>query len=160
MSTPLVPTPSTNYSIPSILAAYGLAMIPHGYYFVKMTANAKGLASNILPRENLKTLKGRIPDKVWTQLARARGAHLNAMENLPLFAVAMIAGNVAKLPTRELNTLSLEYLGARLLYMATYMGARSEAVSYLRTGLWAWSVSIPVIALVKAGRVFNGTGLE
>ncbi|KAL4878406.1 hypothetical protein BJY04DRAFT_195953 [Aspergillus karnatakaensis] len=146
---------STNYSVHSIVAAYGLGMLPHGYYFVKMMANAKGLASNILPRENLNTLKGKVPAQIWTQLAKAHGAHLNAMENLPLFAVAMLAGNVAKLPTSELNTLSLEYLGARLLYMATYMGARSEAVSYVRTGLWAWSISIPIMALVKAGNVFR-----
>ncbi|KAL2864195.1 uncharacterized protein BJX67DRAFT_361901 [Aspergillus lucknowensis] len=148
-------TTPTNYSVHSIIAAYGLGLAPHGYYFVKMMANARGEASNILPRENLANLKGTLKSQVWTQLAKARGAHLNAMENLPLFAVAMLAGNVAKLPTSELNTLSLEYLGARLLYMATYMGARSEAISYVRTGLWAWSVSIPIMALVKAGKVFN-----
>ncbi|KAL4913415.1 hypothetical protein BDW62DRAFT_214212 [Aspergillus aurantiobrunneus] len=145
----------TNYSVPSIVAAYGIGLIPHGYYFVTMMANANGLATNILPRENLTNLKGKVTDKVWTQLAKARGAHLNAMENLPLFAVAMLAGNVAKLPTNELNVLSLEYLGVRLLYMATYMGARSEAISYMRTGLWAWSVSIPILALVKTGIAFN-----
>ncbi|KAL2823666.1 hypothetical protein BDW59DRAFT_95530 [Aspergillus cavernicola] len=148
-------TSPTNYSVHSIVAAYGIGMIPHGYYFVKMMANAKGLATNILPRENLSNLQGKVTNQVWTQLAKARGAHLNAMENLPLFAVAMLAGNVAKLPTSELNILSLEYLGARLLYIATYMGARSEALSYVRTGLWAWSVSIPIFALVKAGKAFN-----
>ncbi|KAL3474683.1 hypothetical protein BJX99DRAFT_260110 [Aspergillus californicus] len=147
--------PPTNYTMPSIIAAYGIGMIPHGYYFARMMANTNGLASNILPRENLTTLKGKVSSQVWTQLAKARGAHLNAMENLPLFAVAMLAGNVAKLPTNELNILSLEYVGARLLYMVTYMGARSEAISYVRTGLWAWSVSIPIMALVKAGKAFN-----
>ncbi|KAL4988555.1 hypothetical protein BDW68DRAFT_196685 [Aspergillus falconensis] len=152
-------TPQANYSIHSIIAAYGIGLIPHGYYFVTMMANARGLASNILPRENLSTLKATLPSQIWTKLAKSHGAHLNAMENLPLFAVAMLAGNVAKLPASELNTLSLEYLGARLLYMAAYMGARSEAVSYVRTGLWAWSVSIPILALVKAGKAFDG-GLE
>ncbi|KAL5002218.1 hypothetical protein BDV10DRAFT_158616 [Aspergillus recurvatus] len=148
-------SPQANYSIHSIIAAYGIGLIPHGYYFVTMMANARGIASNILPRENLSTLKSTLPSQIWTKLAKARGAHLNAMENLPLFAVAMLAGNVAKLPANELNTLSLEYLGARLLYMAAYMVARSEAVSYVRTGLWAWSVSIPILALVKAGKAFG-----
>ncbi|KAL4954742.1 hypothetical protein BDW69DRAFT_162555 [Aspergillus filifer] len=152
-------TSTTNYYIHSIAAAYGLAMVPHAYYFVKMMANANGVASNILPRENLTTLKAKLPAEVWSSLAKARGAHLNAMENLPLFAAAMLAGNVAKLPASELNTLSLEYLGARLLYMAAYMGARGEAFSYVRTGLWAWSVSIPLLALVKAGNAL-GAGQE
>ncbi|KAL5341270.1 hypothetical protein BJX70DRAFT_395990 [Aspergillus crustosus] len=145
----------TNYSVQSIVAAYGLGLVPHGYYFVKMMANANGLASNIIPRENLSTLNGKISSQIWASLAKARGAHLNAMENLPLFAVAMLAGNVARLPTNELNVLSLEYLGARLLYMATYIGARSEAISYVRTGLWAWSISIPIMALVKAGNALR-----
>lgn len=35
-------------------------------------------------------LKGRIPGQVWDKLARARGAHLNAMEGLPVFAAAMV----------------------------------------------------------------------
>lgn len=37
-----------NYSIHSIIAAYGLGIAPHGYYLVKMMANAKGQSSNIL----------------------------------------------------------------------------------------------------------------
>ncbi|KAA8646455.1 hypothetical protein EYZ11_000273 [Aspergillus tanneri] len=146
---------TTNYSIPSILAAYGLGLAPHGYYLVKMMSNAKGQSSNILPRENLSTLKGKIHAQVWDKLARARGAHLNAMEGLPMFAAAMIAGNVAKLPSSELNTLAVEYIGARILYTALYMGARSEAASYLRTGVWAWSLSIPIWGLIRAGRVLN-----
>lgn len=32
----------------SIIAAYGLGIAPHGYYLVKMMANAKGQSSNIL----------------------------------------------------------------------------------------------------------------
>lgn len=37
-----------NYSIHSIIAAYGLGIAPHGYYLLKMMANAKGQSSNIL----------------------------------------------------------------------------------------------------------------
>ncbi|GFF32261.1 hypothetical protein IFM51744_03323 [Aspergillus udagawae] len=144
-----------NYSIHSIAAAYAVGLFPHGYYYVKMMANAKEHATNIVPRENLSNLKGRLPAQIWQQLAKARGAHLNAMEGLPLFAAAMLAGNLAKLPSSDLNTLSLEFIGARLLYTALYMGAKSEAISYLRTGVWAWSVSIPIWGLIQAGRALN-----
>ncbi|KAH8424240.1 uncharacterized protein LDX57_001998 [Aspergillus melleus] len=146
---------TTNYSIASIIAAYGVGAAPHGYYLVQMMANAKGQASNILPRENLSKLKGNIPAAVWDTMARARGAHSNAMEGLPMFAAAMIAGNVAKLPADELNVLAAEYIGARILYTAVYMGVRSEALSYLRTGVWAWSLSIPIWGLARAGRALN-----
>lgn len=90
------------------------------------------------------------------------------MEGLPMFAAAMVcgrvhphivtngviqlAGNVANLPAKDLNVLAFEYLGARLLYTAVYMVVRSEAASYLRTGVWAWSISIPILALYKAGK--------
>ena len=63
-----------------------------------------------------------------------------------------IAGNLANLPAKDLNTIAFEYLGARLLYTAVYMVVRSEAASYLRTGVWAWSISIPIWALYKAGK--------
>jgi uncharacterized MAPEG superfamily protein len=36
-------------------------------------------------------LKGRISSQVWDKLARARGAHLNAMEGIPMFAAAMVS---------------------------------------------------------------------
>ncbi|KAJ5306754.1 hypothetical protein N7508_005769 [Penicillium antarcticum] len=148
---------TNNYSIPSIIAAYGLGIAPHGYYLVKMMANAKGQSSNIFPRENLSTLKGQISTQVWERLARARGAHLNAMEGLPIFAAAMLTGTLAKLPAKDMNTLAVEYLGARILYTALYMGVRSEAASYLRTGVWAWSISLPIWALYKAEKVLYGS---
>ncbi|KAJ5763306.1 hypothetical protein N7533_001987 [Penicillium manginii] len=120
-----------------------------------MMANAKGQSSNILPRENLTNLKGKIPTQVWDKLARARGAHLNAMEGLPMFAVAMLAGNLAKLPAKDLNYMALDYLAARALYTAVYMGVKSELGSYLRTGIWAWSISIPIWVLIRAGKAVN-----
>ncbi|KAF3396382.1 hypothetical protein F1880_006756 [Penicillium rolfsii] len=145
-----------NYSIHSIIAAYGLGIAPHGYYFVKMMANAKGQSSNILPRENLTNLKGHISGQVWDKLARARGAHLNAMEGIPMFAAAMLAGNLAKLPAKDLNWFAFDYLGARVLYTMAYMGVKSEAASYLRTGLWAWSISIPILVLFKSAHATQG----
>ena len=62
---------------------------------------------------------------------------------------------MAKLPADELNVLAVEYIGARILYTAVYMSVRSEALSYLRTGVWAWSLSIPIWGLIRAGRALN-----
>ncbi|KAJ6000234.1 hypothetical protein N7481_000643 [Penicillium waksmanii] len=120
-----------------------------------MMANAQGQSSNILPRENLTNLKGKISTQVWDKLARARGAHLNAMEGLPMFAAAMLAGNLAKLPAKDLNYMALDYLAVRVLYTAVYMGGKSELGSYLRTGIWAWSISIPIWVLIRAGKAVN-----
>jgi hypothetical protein len=59
-----------------------------------------------------------------------------------------------------LNTLAAEYTGARVLYTTLYMTVRSEAASYLRTGVWAWSVAIPIYGLIRAGNMYNNQGLN
>lgn len=41
----------------------------------------------------MSNLKGKIPGQVWDKLARARGAHLNAMEGIPMFAAAMVSSS-------------------------------------------------------------------
>ncbi|WEW59022.1 hypothetical protein PRK78_004490 [Emydomyces testavorans] len=149
--------PSNNWTYHSIAAAYGLSILPHGYYFMKMMQATNWKTSNLTPRENLNTLRGKISTDVWNKLCRARGAHLNALEGFPLFAAAMIAGNATNIPTNELNFLAAEYLGVRLLYTAVYMGARSEFMSYVRTGVYGWGIGIPIYVLIKAGnRVLAG----
>ena len=63
---------------------------------------------------------------------------------------------MAKIPSHDMNILALEYLGARALYSVVYTLVRSEGLSYVRTGLWAWSIGIPIWGLFKAGRAMNG----
>ena len=50
-----------------------------------------------------------------------------------------------------MNFCAAEYLTARLLYTTIYMSVTSEAASYLRSGVYAWSVGIPIYVLWKAG---------
>lgn len=38
------------------------------------------------------------------------------------YATISLAGNLAKLPAKDLNTFTLEYPGARLRYTTMYMG--------------------------------------
>jgi uncharacterized MAPEG superfamily protein len=82
--------PTKNLALPSIAAAWALNLVPHGYYFVKMMSASNYTATNVTPRTNLDTLKIRLPAATWSALARARGAHLNALEGFPLFAACMV----------------------------------------------------------------------
>ena len=50
-----------------------------------------------------------------------------------------------------MNSMALSFLAARTLYMGLYMGVKSNALSYARTGVYFWSVSIPILGLWKAG---------
>jgi uncharacterized MAPEG superfamily protein len=69
-----------------------------------------------------------------------------------------LAGTHAGVPANQMNTLAIEYIGVRLLYNALYMTVRNETVSYLRTGVWYWSVAIPLYGLVRAGNLVVGGG--
>ncbi|TKA26778.1 hypothetical protein B0A50_04224 [Salinomyces thailandicus] len=132
--------------------AFGLGLVPHLFYTGRLMLASKGQMSIAHPRNNLENWKGKLPTAVWSQLSRARGAHLNSMEVFPLFAAAVVAGNVAKLPSQDLNDMGLSFLGARTLYMALYIGISNDVLAFARTGVYAWSIGIPLVALWRAGQ--------
>lgn len=47
--------------------------------------------------------------------------------------------------------MALSFLAARTLYMALYLGIKSDVLAYTRTGVYAWSISIPIVVLWRAG---------
>ena len=48
--------------------------------------------------------------------------------------------------------MALTFLGARTLYMALYMTITNDTVAYARTGVYAWSIGIPLVTLWRAGQ--------
>jgi len=104
------------------------------------------------PRTNLDVWKGKLSTEVWNQLARASGAHLNSMEVFPLFAAAVVAGNVAKLPAEDMNAMVLSFVAVRTLYLGVYIGVKNNTLAQVRTAIWAWSISIPIMCLWRAGQ--------
>lgn len=73
------------------------------------------------------------------------------MEVFPLFAAAVMAGNVAKLPADDLNNMAFSFLAARVLYTGLYMGIKSDTLAYARTGVYFAGISIPLVGLWRAG---------
>lgn len=73
------------------------------------------------------------------------------MEVFPLFAAAVVAGNVAQLPAKDLNSMALSFFAARTLYIGLYLGIKNDTLAMARTGVYAWSIAIPMVALWKAG---------
>jgi hypothetical protein len=68
------------------------------------------------------------------------------------FAFSQLAGNITHLPASDLNNTALSFFTARTLYMALYLGIKSEnGLAYARTGAYAWSIAVPIWALWKAG---------
>ena len=58
---------------------------------------------------------------------------------------------MAKLPIQDMNNMALSFLGARTLYMALYMTVTHDMLAFARTGVYAWSITIPLVGLWKAG---------
>ncbi|KAI9722980.1 MAG: hypothetical protein M1812_001429 [Candelaria pacifica] len=142
----------TNYSIYAIPATYGLAVMPMVYAFSTMMRASNYQWSNAAPRQNFEALKGKVPQETWDKCFRAYGAHLNGLESFPLFAAAVLAGNLAKLPASEMNSFAAQYIGFRILYSGLYIFNRSsEKLAYVRTGVWYWSLALPVLTLIHAG---------
>lgn len=165
------PTSATsyNYSLQAIPICFGLAFVPHTFYLVDLWRVTQGKISTAMPRTDLDTWRSKLPTDVWNRLARTRGAHLNALEVFPLFAAAVVsasselllrkstnsfqlAGNMAQLPTSDLNSMAWTFLGARVAFTAMYMGIKSNTLAYARTGVYFWGLSIPVLTLWRAGQ--------
>ena len=87
---------TSNYSVYAIPAFYCLALGPQLYTTLLIkpdTVNPRGTSFSETRKKSLdKTTLGRYE--------RARAAHLNALENLPLFASAVICANMAGLEVR------------------------------------------------------------
>lgn len=66
-----------------------------------------------------------------------------------------IAGNVAKLPAEDLNSAAMSFLVARTLYIGLYMGIKNNGLALARTGVYAWSITIPTLVMWKAGRALQ-----
>lgn len=64
---------------------------------------------------------------------RLEASSMNGFEGLPFFAAAVVAGNIAKLPHKTLNSLALTYVVSRVLYNILYDRVTSEKYSILRS---------------------------
>lgn len=120
-----------NNSLQTIPLAFGLALTPHLYGLTRLMIATRNQLSIAMPRTNLETFKTTLPKDLWNHLARARGAHLNSLEVFPLYAAAILAGNVAKLPAEDLSSVAWSFFTARVVYMGLYLGIKNDVLAYV-----------------------------
>ncbi|KAI0779161.1 hypothetical protein BC629DRAFT_594223 [Irpex lacteus] len=118
--------------------------------------------NNLQPRQNVE--RARSPsglDKATADLvSRYEGAHLNGMENLPLWLAAILAGHFAGLSHRTLNYFSAAYISTRVLYNYVYVNQQTVAQSWARSALYFAGLSMPLTILVKsANRLHSASTL-
>ncbi|KAK7959056.1 uncharacterized protein PG986_003910 [Apiospora aurea] len=96
-----------------------------------------------------------VSPRVRARLLRADAAMQNAVENLPLFAAAVVAANASHgLSAAELNACCFGYLGLRALYMAFYVFWQDSPAfpALTRTFIWAMGVAVEMYLFVLAAR--------
>lgn len=101
-----------NYSIYAIPAFYFLALVPQFYSTVLINRATNGRFDNANPRgaSFSETCKKSLDKATLGRFERAKAAHTNALENLPLFASAVICANMAGLQKGMVNSVRTKYL--------------------------------------------------
>lgn len=116
-----------NYPLLSIPAYYVFSLIPH-IYANSILTSAGYKINNANPKASLSpdAVKGKVPDAVFQKYQRAENAQSNNIEQLPLYAVAVLASIVAERVTaRGLGTKAVEGDATGLTtFVAAFMAVR------------------------------------
>ncbi|KAJ7323608.1 hypothetical protein DFH08DRAFT_787877 [Mycena albidolilacea] len=78
------------------------------------------------------------------------GAHLNGMENFPLWAAVVLAGNFSGLDNYTLNVVAISYVFGRGLYNYVYINQETRAQSAMRSLVFFSILSLPLYLLISA----------
>lgn len=121
-----------SYNLPllAIPAYYLIALIPHAV--ATSIASGGSLAKhdnrNPTSTELVTKLKTKLPPKRFAKFERCKSCHRNALENFPLFIVAMLAGLYAERETGQQLHLTF-YAGLQLIIRLVYTINYSESSS-------------------------------
>lgn len=142
-----------NLSVFGIPIYFVLAFIPH-FYAVNIATKANNnhwQSDN--PRSSTwhETLKKSIPAATYARYERAKAAHQNSIENLPLFTTAVILGNMARLHPHTLNGFVGLYLTLRTGHTLAYIRTTSKDRSFVRSCFFASSTLLVLGLIVVCG---------
>lgn len=144
---------SANYSFFALPAMFVLGQVPHSYGTAQVVSARNGKYNQHNPRgqANQEDIKKTVPQETWQTFERCEAAHSNSNENFPLFAAAVICGNMAKLDPDTLNLACGAFLALRVAYTVVYVTASKPPYSYARSLLWFSSVGICLYLMMTAG---------
>ncbi|KAH6648278.1 membrane-associated, eicosanoid/glutathione metabolism protein [Truncatella angustata] len=160
---------SLNYPLLAIPAYYVFSLVPHVYTGVLLRSNGYRV-NNANPKASLSpsAVQGKVPDAVFQKYQRAENAHSNNMEQLPLFASAVLASIIAERATLkgfgesvrgEDPTGVLAFIGTwfivRALYNVAYIQIADRSKSFLRSALWAVGSGLAGYQIYKAAQILG-----
>ncbi|KAK8864648.1 hypothetical protein IAR55_001898 [Kwoniella newhampshirensis] len=146
---------ANNLSFYSIPVAWALALAPHAYAMTLYNAEKSATAPEwdiCMPRKNISNVKdAKMSPASQDKYLRAESAQENGFANIPLYAAAIIAGNLARLSPSTLNTAAGVYLASRVAYNVIYTTNTSKFMGNVRTATFLTGVFTCFTLFVKAG---------
>ncbi|KAI0129041.1 hypothetical protein BJ170DRAFT_594861 [Xylariales sp. AK1849] len=139
---------SKNYSYYAVILQFFIALTPRLWLML-------WVARDFYPKEPWEDFaligkNGEALDNKWTRrfIATQRCVS-NSFDELPLFAAAVVAANLAALPVHEINLFAALYVIIRLVYAVVYIFV--ETTLPLRTLVWMGASSILGYMFYRAG---------
>lgn len=147
-------------SILTIPVFHIMSILPHTY---AVSVQGKHW-DNRNPRSNdyKETLKEKLGPETFAHYERAESASANAFENIPLYAAAVIVGNMAGLKQEGIdgmNGFAGMFLATRALHTFLYLNGTTDGVALARTGAYFASVAMAVRVFYKAAVAMGSKGL-
>ncbi|KAH8094874.1 hypothetical protein BXZ70DRAFT_1009822 [Cristinia sonorae] len=143
MSTIGLNTPGLSlYSIPLV---WLVGVWPQRKRLAIIDKSLPGGFNNVQPLSNVGRLTdypGVKPETV-EEVERAEGAHRNALEIMPLWIGAVLAGNHAGLDESFMNLASVAFIGARVLYNYIYLNQSDKKQAGYRSYTWMVGMGTP-----------------
>ncbi|GAA6011470.1 hypothetical protein JCM10207_002630 [Rhodosporidiobolus poonsookiae] len=150
-------TVTTNYSLYSVPAVWGLAIATHwSAIFLSKSSKEIPLFDNVAPRDfHAKIRELAKTSKDAAKFLRIEAAQMNLLENIGWYAAAIVAGNFARLPTKFLNFVAASYLVSRAAFVLLYANTTSRKASAVRSLAYLTSVGLTITTFVKSGNALN-----
>ncbi|KAF8962619.1 hypothetical protein BDZ97DRAFT_1106936 [Flammula alnicola] len=123
--------------------------------------NTQSEYNNVQPRSNLLEIESKkgISPQMAARIQRMEGAHVNTLENLPFFGLAVITGNYAGIDNVTLNIVSGLYLAARILYTYIYINQSNAVHAFFRSFVWVISITFPFYLFMKSAYLLGPQAL-
>ncbi|UZJ54282.1 hypothetical protein CBS101457_003602 [Exobasidium rhododendri] len=150
-----------NLSVFSLPITLFIAALPHWYtIYIAESNKIQGGWSNENPRAfvarlNSKAASGKKLNATEEMILRGQSAQQNGFEWFPVWAAAVILGNMAKLPKDSLNTMTLIHLALRLLYYYIYVTVGDRKTSYIRTAVFQIGLIPAITIMFKAAHALQ-----
>jgi len=160
---------SLNYPLLAVPAYYVFSLLPHVYSNILLQSSGYKV-NNANPKASItpSAVQGKVPDAVFQKYQRAENAQANNLEQMPLFAVAILASIIAERSSFKgagstitghdptgLRTFLPAFFAVRTAYTLAYIHISDHAKGFIRSALWMIGVGLSCTQVYKAAQILG-----